>query len=178
MYHSEYTATTDDVSGAKWCSAWDNKILKSGTVVPFSATYGLAGRTKCSWVLTAEDATVGPSFRLLTTTAYVGFFLHWVEWGGASALATTAKLPAADAAAFFLGAYAAPTNGALYLNPLTATGTSPAFPTSSNNWAANALFTTSSYVDPYAYYGGTIGTVKYFPGMNGDAKEIQIMEMD
>ena len=178
MYHNEYTGATDVTSGVSWCSAFDNKLLADGTAVPVTATYGLNGRSKCSWVLTSADSTVGPAFKIKTSD-YLTFFLHYVEWAGVAALASTAVLPAADAADFFLGAYATGTNGALHLNPLTNSGTTPAFPTTTN-WYKNALITTtaSTYLDPNTKFPGTIGAVKYFPGMEGDAKEVQMMSMD
>jgi hypothetical protein len=177
MYHNAYGAT-EITSGVSWCSAFDNKLLAVGTMVPFTATYGLTGRNKCSWVLTAENNTVGPSFKIKTSD-YVGFFLHFVEWAGTAALPASAILPAADAADYFLGVYAAGTNGAQHLNPLTAFATTPnpALPTTTN-WVINALYTTSSYTMPNNYLGGSIGSIKYFPGMEGDAKEVQMMTMD
>jgi hypothetical protein len=118
MYHSSFDGA-DIVTGAKWCSDFDNKLLTAGTMVPFAATYGLTGRNKCSWVLTADGGTVGPAFKLKTSD-YLNFYLHYVEWAGTAALAANAILPAADAAAYFLGAYAVGSNGAQHLNPLTA----------------------------------------------------------
>jgi hypothetical protein len=84
-------------------------------------------------------------------------------------------MPTTDAADYFLGVYANGANGALHLNPLTAIGTSKA-PTT--NWSKNTLYTTASVTTPNNYLGGSIGSIKYFPGQNGDAKEVQTMSMD
>jgi hypothetical protein len=80
MYHNAYGAT-EITTGVSWCSAFDNKLLAAGTVVPLSATYGLTGRTKCSWVVTAADNTVGPSIKIKSSD-YLNFYLHFVEWAG------------------------------------------------------------------------------------------------
>jgi hypothetical protein len=179
MYHNSYTG--DDITtGVSWCSDFDNKLMADGTVVKVTATHGLTGRNKCSWVLTSENNTVGPAFKILTSD-YLNFFLHYVEWAGVGALPATAIMPAADAADFFLGVYANGANGALHLNPLNNAPASPnpAFPVTSN-YNLNGLYTTTAatYSDPNTKFPGTIGAVKYFPGMAGDAKEVQIMSMD
>lgn len=44
----------------------------------------------------------------------------WSEYYGSGALPTNALLPTADAADFYVGAYATMTNGGLWLNPATA----------------------------------------------------------
>jgi hypothetical protein len=175
LYHNAYT-TTEVTSGVSWCSDWDNKLLAAGTIVPFSATHGLTGRNKCSWVLTAADNTVGPSIKIKSAD-YLNFFLHYVEWAGTAALPSSAILPAAEAASFFLGTYAAGTNGAQHLNPLTAVGTTWPLPTSTN-FIVNGFFTTSSVTNPKSYFAGSLGQIKYFPGLEGDAKDIQTMTID
>jgi len=67
LYHEAdlAAATTATTDGSKWCSAWDTKVTKDGNAVTVTAMYGLTGRSKCTWFLTAEDNTVGPSFKVL-----------------------------------------------------------------------------------------------------------------
>lgn len=169
-YHSEDdTGSTTD--GSKWCTAFDTKVTNNGAAVNLKAQYGLTGRTKCTWFLTAEDESVGISFKV-TKADDVALDMQWLEFGSTDALETNSQLPAADAADWHLGAYAAGSNGAVWLNPLSTTMST------TNPWNANGINRWADYKDPTLYPGGSIGSVLYFPGLPGDQKDSQELTMD
>jgi hypothetical protein len=116
LYHEADATATLTTDGSKWCSPWDTKVTKDGAAVTVTAMYGLTGRSKCTWFLTAEDNTVGPSFKVLPSDQF-DFDMQWFEFAGTAALESASLLPGTSAADFYLGAYGANTNGAVSLNP-------------------------------------------------------------
>lgn len=95
----------------------------------------------------------------------------WSEYYGSAGLGTNALLPTAEAADYYIGAYATMTNGGLWLNPATAvvvttTGTYTADPTGVPT--VNVYTPVVRYIDWTTYVAGTIGTLNYFPGAAGD----------
>lgn len=80
--------------------------------------------------------------------------MQWFEFAGQDALESSALLPAASTANFFLGAYGANTNGAVSLNPLKA-----ALNPVDSSFVANGILRWADYTDPALYPGGSIGDV-------------------
>lgn len=115
---------------------------------------------------------MGPAFKIVSTKTYYDFNAQWVEWAGAAALGTGTVLPAADAADFHLGNYAVGTNGEQWLNPLISKTVVK------TGWGAVNLIFTASSTDPSAALPGSIGAVTYYPGYEGDAKEVQTTTID
>jgi len=81
-------------------------------------------------------------------------------------------LPAGDATIYNLGAYAVTATGEQWLNPLKAKSGSGA------GWPVGVFAWTASGTDPNASLPGSIGAVTYYPGYEGDAKEVQTTTMD
>lgn len=170
IYQSEDdTGSTTD--GSKWCSAWDNKVMKDGSATTLKAQYGLTGRTKCTWFMTAEDNTVGISFKVTKAESLTND-MQWFEFASTDALESSSVLPTTSVPDYFLGGFDASsnTNGAVFLNPLKTSGFT--------GWGANGINRWAEYTNPSMYIGGSIGMVKYFPGLAGDQMESQELEMD
>jgi hypothetical protein len=123
LYNPTFTATTAapiDDTGSKWCSTWYNKLaFDSKTETFLVASNGLSGKSKCTFLLTTDNGTAAPGFRLLNAD-YANFLLHYVEWITVAGLGTNGVLNAADGGLFHLGKYET-TNGEVYLNPAVGT---------------------------------------------------------
>lgn len=101
--------------------------------------------------------------------------MGWIEWGSTTALGTNGVMPTGDGGPFHIGAYAATTNGGVWLNPLKLQGGTPS---GTQTWPDSGLLRATTYTDPNVWIPGSIGTAKFFPGMAGDAKEIQVIDVD
>jgi len=81
-------------------------------------------------------------------------------------------LPAGDDGSFHLGIYAAGGLGEQWLNPVASKSLA------GTNWPLTAINWTASGTDPNASLPGSIGAVTYYPGYEGDAKEVQTTTLD
>lgn len=90
LYHA--TWSTEDTSGAKWCSAFKNALAVDGTAVEAKATNGMSGRAKCTWQYLVADGSMGPTIKL-KAASYVKFLFFWTEWLNTDGLTTDGRLP-------------------------------------------------------------------------------------
>lgn len=81
-------------------------------------------------------------------------------------------MPAADVAIYHLGTYAPGANGEQWLNPLKSSAGGGL------GWPLGVFAWTASGTDPNAALPGSIGAVTYYPGYEGDAKEVQTTTID
>jgi hypothetical protein len=61
-----------------------------------------------------------------------------------------------------------------FINPAKKINIGP----STTHWYDNGIFFTADYTNPIDYIGGTLGSIMYYPGLDGDAKESQILTYD
>lgn len=155
-------AATKVTDGSKWCSAWDNKLVKDGTKVTSTITYGF-DKSKCSFQYVAEDNTVGPSFTVTGAGIYT-IYINWIEYASKASLGADAILPALDGTNFWLGTYSDGPNGSIYMNPMNTNASQAQI----NNWKNGGIKWAFKYTNPYAYLPGTLGNVKFYPALVGD----------
>lgn len=90
-------------------------------------------------------------------------------------------MPTTESADFYVGNYAAMTNGAIYANPVTAVTVSTAgryTPEPTGTPSVVEYLPVVSYTDAITWVAGSIGTLNYFPGMTGDYKDSQTSTID
>jgi hypothetical protein len=169
FYHSTYATVPATTVTSTWCSTWFFKLVSDGTVYETAAIQGLSGKSKCSWLISVDKGSVGPTFKLKSAD-YANFIIQWVEWITVAGLGTDATLPIADAASFHLGAYAI-TNGETYLNPLKSGVTDASWKNSGLAWAFNER-------TPATRPPGSVGDATYYTNMDGPFKETQTITVD
>lgn len=105
----------------------------------------------------------------MTKADTLAFTIHWIELFDKSGITAAQKLPAADAADYYLGAYDdSGTN--LWLNPLQTIDAGTTWPVSNLAW---------KYTDyNSANVPGSIGDAIYFPGFDGPFKLTQTKTID
>lgn len=86
-FQSSWTSSTAVTDGSKWCSQWRVQAPKAGTDVFLTVTKGYDKRSKCTFLVYAEDATVAPTFKL-SAAGNLTFLLQVVDWAKTSELGT------------------------------------------------------------------------------------------
>ena len=114
FYHSTWGLTTPVTDGTKWCSDYLNEATLGSNALTMTATNGLSGRSKCTWLLTSKDGTTGPGIKLARAD-YVNFLFFWVEWIDRSVLPVNSILSGSYAADFFIGSWT--DSDGIMLNP-------------------------------------------------------------
>lgn len=120
QYQSSWTTSTAVTDGTRWCSEWKKTLAADGTAQDSEVVFGFDKMTKCNFLLTAADATIGPTFKVksMDITTYL---LQWIEFKAVADLGSNGILSTTDdAASFFQGAYTA-VDGP-YMNPWTTNG--------------------------------------------------------
>lgn len=79
----------------------------------------MSGRSKCTFLLVAQDGTAAPTF-VVTRADYVNFLFHWVEWIRPNVLGSNAVLSNNITGQYQIGNYA-PIDRSIFLNPLKTT---------------------------------------------------------
>lgn len=122
--------------------------------------------------MVAENNTVGPTIKVKSSSVFT-YHLGWVEWAHDGVFASNGLLPATDATPQHMGVYSTGTNGSVFVNPLKTTNAS-----STDSFKASSTFFAHTYTKPDTWFPGSIGTAKFFPGVAGDAKETQVIDID
>lgn len=158
FYHPVWGQKTAVTDGTKWCSGYLNEVAVSGEIVTMTATYGLSGRSKCTWMLQSKDGSLGPTIQL-TKADYVNFLFFWVEWIDKSVLPSNTILSGAYSADYFIGTWI--DSDGIMLNPAKAT-----FDTT-NTWNPSTITYYHKEMDPELFPSGSIGTAIYFSNKPG-----------
>lgn len=78
MYHPAGTTVLTD--GTQWCSSFSNELSTTAyKAVNLTASKGLTGRSKCTWLIETTDKNSGPMIQMKQAD-YLNFLFHWVEW--------------------------------------------------------------------------------------------------
>lgn len=146
-------------------------LSDAGTASTLTATNGWNGKTKCTWQVRSPTATMGPVFKLKSTSTS-DMYINWMEWSDVTGLGTNAVLGTVDGASYYIGAYAVPANQ-VWLSPLTGLTL-----ISDTTLSPSTFATYFKLNDPSTVTPGTIGRIEYYPAAAGDYQETQVAYMD
>lgn len=152
FYQSEFD-TVKITDGSAWCSKFNIALPKDGTPALATATNGLMGNSKCTWLFATEDGTVGPTLKL-NSASYINFLFFWVEWLNETGLGSNGMITGDVLGNYKIGDYK--TNK--YLN--VAKSITPADATF---WPTFSPTYSFDEQDPSLRYPGSIGNAVYSP---------------
>lgn len=169
FYQSGWGSSTKVTDGSKWCSDYLIPLANGGTINSATATNGLNGKTKCTWLFQTATGDEGPTIKL-TSASFVKFLFYWAEWINVAGIGANGVISGDIKANYHIGNYLS--SEGVFLNPAkTVTD-------AGNGWILSSLSWAIAEIDPSIRIPGSIGDAIYFSRANGPFKATQTIKID